>query len=280
MKKASFIFTIVLLPITFFGTEHILPGARSAALSNASVTLQDTWSTLHNQAGLGFVRNITSGIYYENRFLLKELSTRGAAVAIPLKTGTFGFSVNAFGYSLYRENKYNLSFAKAFSNMFSIGMALDYLHTQLSEGNENYSAIVGEAGILIKIHKDLLLGAHLYNPTRSRLGKNTTERIPTVMRLGINYSFSSRVMFVLETEKDLSQKPRFKAGIEYQPLPHFYLRAGISNNPILSTFGTGLQLRNFQIDLSATYHQALGVTPQLGLTYLVVKKEKTDRDDP
>lgn len=279
MKNAFFLSTLLCTSTALWGNETLPVGARSSSLANASVTLSDTWSTVNNQAGLGFVHDLYTGVYYENRFLLKELSTRSAAVAIPLKTSTLGFSFINFGYELYQENKYSVSFAKAFSTNFSMGAALDYLHTRISEENGGLSVLTGEIGMLVKLRKDLLLGFHLYNPTRSRLGKNTTERIPTLLKMGINYSFSSRVSFLFETEKDLSKKPLFKAAIEYLPLSHFYLRAGVSSNPSLSAFGFGFQLKNFQIDISSSYHQTLGINPQLGLSYLFIKKEKTDRDD-
>jgi hypothetical protein len=279
MKKYSFLLiSFFIFTATPARNETFPAGARAAALGNASATLNDPWSASRNQAGLGFVHQPSAGIYYENRFLLKELSIRSAALAIPFKAGTIGMSLTDLGYALYKESKYSLFFAKAFSETVSFGMALDYLHTSIAEGNGNFAAIVVEIGMQAKLRKDLVIGAHLYNPTRSRLGKNTSDRIPSVLQLGIGYSFSSTVFLTAETEKDISQKAVFKAGIEYQPVHNFYLRIGISTEPVLTTFGFGVAVKNFQIDLSAHYHQTLGVTSHLGLTYLFKKSDKTVRD--
>jgi hypothetical protein len=258
--------------------ENFPAGARASALGNAAAALSDTWSAVHNHAGLGFVRTPAAGIYYENRFLIKELSTRSAVLAIPVKAGTLGFSLSDFGYAHYKESKFNLSVAKAFSKTFSMGLALDYLHTRIAESNGNFSAVVGEIGMQAKLSKNLVIGSHLYNPTRSRLGRNTNERIPTILQVGIGYFFSPSVFVTVETEKNISKKAILKAGIEYQPLSNFYLRIGISTEPVLTTFGLGLSIKNFQIDLSANYHQTLGMTSQLGLTYLFTKSDKTVRD--
>src|ERR1035437_8115885 len=114
MKKIYFLILIICITITAkAGNEDFPIGARSAAMGNASVSLSDVWSVQHNQAGLGFVRNVSAGVYYENRFLLKELSVKGGVFAMPVKGGTFGLCITNFGYSLYSENKYSLSFAKA-----------------------------------------------------------------------------------------------------------------------------------------------------------------------
>lgn len=269
------VFTISSILCAYGGNENFPVGARSAALSDASVSLSDVWSAHQNQAGLGFVRDVSAGVYYENRFLLKALSLKGAAIALPVKGGAFGLAVSNFGYALYSENKYSISFAKAFSNKFSVGIAMDYLTTKIAEGYGSKGGLAAEVGIQSKPIKGLTIGAHVFNPTRAKLADYNDERIPTILRLGLDYNFSNKVTVVIETEKDISKKARFKAGIEYKAVKEFYLRAGIGTNPTLSSFGFGLNLKNFKVDVSASYHQVLGISPQFGLTYLFQKSKTT-----
>ncbi len=274
MKKYLFILCAITIFITAKANNENFPiGAHSSAMGNASVSFSDVWSTHHNQAGLGFVRDILAGAYYENRFLLKELSVKGAVVALPVKSGTFGLLISNFGYSLYSENKYSLSFAKAFGDKLSAGIAMDCLTTKIAEGYGSKNIFAAEIGIQAKPLKGLTIGAHVFNPTREKLADYNNERIPTILRLGVNYNFSDKVILAIETEKDISRKAIFKAGIEYKAVKGFYLRVGITTNPTLSSFGFGINLKNFKIDLSSSYHQTLGFSPQLGLTY-VFKKGK------
>src|SRR5262245_32501275 len=103
-----YIVLFVLLTSTqfLFATDNYSVGARSAAVANASVTYSDAWSTYHNQACLAWVKNITAGVYYENRFLVTDLGLRSAAVAVPVtKVGTFGLNATVFGYTQYSEKK-------------------------------------------------------------------------------------------------------------------------------------------------------------------------------
>ncbi len=254
------------------GNENFPIGARSAAMGNASVSLSDAWSAQQNQAGLGFMKDISAGVYYENRFLLKELSLKGAVIAIPVKGGAFGLCISNFGYSAYSENKYCFSFAKAFSERFSMAIAMDYLTTKIAEGYGSKGAFAAEIGIQSKPIKGLTIGAHIFNPTRAKLSDYNNERIPTIIRLGADYNFSDKVTLAVETEKDMALKSIFKAGIEYKAVKEFYLRAGMGTNPSLSSFGFGLNLKNLKIDISANYHQVLGFSPQFGLTYVFNKK--------
>src|SRR6218665_990551 len=162
------------------GNEDYPIGARASAMGNASVSLCDMWSTHHNQAGLGFVRDIGAGVYYENRFMIKEISVRGGTVAVPVKAGTFGLCITNFGYSQYHENKYSLSFAKAFGDKFSAGIAMDYLTTKIAEGYGSKGVLAAEAGIIAKPLKGLTIGAHVFTPTRAKISAYDDERLPTV----------------------------------------------------------------------------------------------------
>ena len=275
MKKSYL--TILCIATAFFskaGNEDLPLGARSSGMGNASVSLSDVWSAHHNQAGLGFVRDISAGAYYENRFLLKELSIKGGVVALPVKGGTFGLCISNFGYTLYHENKYSLSFAKAFGDKLSAGIAMDYLTTKIGEGYGSKGVLAAEFGIQAKPLKGLTIGAHVFNPTRAKLADYNNERLPTVIRFGGDYNFSDKVKVAVETEKDIAQKAIFKAGIEYKPVKELYLRAGIGTNPTLTSFGFGLNLKSIKIDVSANYHQTLGFSPQIGLTYILKKETK------
>lgn len=257
------------------GNENNLLGARSSGMGNASVSLSDAWSANQNQAGLGFVRDISAGAFYENRFMLKEISVKGGVVALPVKGGTFGLAISNFGYSLYSENKYSLSFAKSFGDKLSAGVAIDYLTTKIAEGYGSKGVLAGEFGIQAKPLKGLTLGAHVFNPTRTKISSYDDERLPTVFRFGGDYNFSDLVTVAVETEKDLAEKAIFKAGLEYKPVKELYLRVGVGTNPTLTSFGFGINLNNFKIDIAANYHQTLGISPQLGLTYVFKKAATT-----
>ena len=242
-------------------------GARSAALGGYNVTLSDVWSTNNNQAGLGFIEDISGGIYYENRFLLSETSYKAGAFVMPVKAGALGLSVSSFGYELYNETKAGLSYGQHFGDKFSVGVQLNYLNTKLTQEYGSKTAVTGAIGAIAKLSKELTLGVHLYNPSRSKLTNDNNERIPTIMKLGVEYKFSDKVMFVVSTEKDVDFDARVNAGIEYHITEMFYLRGGISTNPTQYAFGAGMQLKHFKVDLSSSFHQTLGMTPAISIIY-------------
>lgn len=249
--------------------DHNSPaGARAAALGNSGVTYKDIWASFHNQAGLAFLKEPVAGISHERRFMFSELSSNSAAFALPTKeSGTFALSVSHFGYKLYNEQKVGLAYAKSFGDKVSAGVQFDYLGTSIAEGYGSKSAFTVEAGIQAMLVKNLWLGAHIYNPNKAKLADYNKEKIPSVLSLGLNYSFSDKVNIGVETKKDLDAAAIIKAGIEYHPVKQLYLRGGIATDPLLSSFGFGLVLQNFVIDVAAAYHQNLGFSPNISLAY-------------
>ncbi len=261
-----FIF-VVLAPVAHAGDNDPL-GARSAGFAQSGVALRgDLWSVHNNQAGLAYINTFQAGLFYENRFLLKELSMKAFGAALPIKAGVFGLEASSFGYSQYSQNKLGLAFAKKLGERFSASVQLDYLQTRIAENYGTGSAVAGELGILAEPVKNLYLGFHVFNITRSKLNGNVSERLPMVMRLGALYKFSEKVFVTLEAEKDIEYKPSIRGGLEYHPVKSFYLRAGAASNPGLTAFGFGLEFNKFRLDFASTFHSTLGFSPQAGIQY-------------
>jgi len=250
------------------GDGTIATGARSSATGGASLTYHDLWSAFNNQAGLGKVKGFSAGVTNEFRFLVPELSVRGLAIALPVKNaGVFGVSISYFGYSVYNEKKIGLAYSRAFGDKVSAGLQIDYLSTHLAESYGDRHAFTAEAGIQVLLLKNLVIAAHVYNPTRTKLSDYDDERFPTTLKAGLSYTFSEKLIVSAESEKSICEHNIFKAGVEYHIVKPLYLRCGLSTNPGLYSFGFGLRIGKLEVDMASTYHQVLGFSPQVSLTY-------------
>ncbi|PCH98760.1 MAG: hypothetical protein COB85_01035, partial [Bacteroidetes bacterium] len=223
------------------GVDNFAIGARSAAMANSSVMLSGAWAAHHNQAGLTKVEYVTGGIYYENRFGIKELGLSAGLVVLPVNFwdgGVFGLSFSYFGYSMYNDMKIGLAYAKKLGDRYSVGIQFDYLRTSIGEDYGNKGTVAVEVGLQAELIDDLNIGVHIFNPTRAKAAEYkvqdvvTTERIPTILRFGLSYTFSEKVILTAEVEKDVYTKPSIKAGIEYQAIKQLYLRGGVSSYPV------------------------------------------------
>ncbi len=270
--RSIFVSLLLFPTVLLAGNDNNHHGGRSAGLGHTSVTLSDVWSTHHNQAGLGWLTNPEMGVFYQNRFLIKEMSYMGGAFALPTNSGTFGLSYSNFGYSLYGESKTGLAYGMKFSDRVAGGIQVNYHSIRLGNnyGSRNTASV--ELGLQSKITQQLSIGCHVFNPTQSKLDDYNDERIPTIIRLGLNYAFSDKVFLAIETEKDIDFNPVFRAGIEYKANDKIYFRGGIGTNPTLAAFGVGINHQSFKIDIASTYHQVLGFTPEISLNYQIDKK--------
>ena len=242
-------------------------GARSTGIGGASVTLQDFWSTFNNQAGLAYVENIEVGLAYESRFSLNELSLKSLAIAIPTNSGVFGFAATSFGFSDYAESKYGLSYGRLLAENISLGGQINYQSIRLPGAYGSWSTVSGELGLQAKITNELSIGAHVVNPAKIKITENPDERLSSIIKIGSAYQFSEKVMAAMEVEKVIDQDASLKTGIEYLFSDNIYLRGGIGTGPVKTNFGFGYYTNNLKFDAAVWYHQILGFSPSLSLSY-------------
>lgn len=264
------IFWLLVLLITqtgFAAGERFAAGGRSLALGSASVALCDLWSLCNNQAGAAWLKRVSVGLGFENRFLLKELMYKQVGFALPLKAGTIGLVANHSGTGQYSEMKAGLSFARKFGKYFSVGIQLTYLRIHISEDYGNKNLVSCEIGLMYHADRHLTVGVQLLNPVPVKINDYPMEQLPGLIVAGISYSFSRDFMATLEAEKDLEHPLILRAGAEYHMVSHAYARIGISTNPTSFSFGFGLEFGRITIDMASGYHQALGFSPSGSVIY-------------
>lgn len=254
-------------------------GARGAAMGNASVTFTDVNSIFSNQAGLAFLEKLSFTVYSESRFLTTGIHSFLFAGAYPHeKMGTFGLAIHYFGVEAYREQKIGIAYARKLFKNLSLGVQVDYLGIQIPEyGSAN--TLTFELGILAKVNDELSLGAHAYSPVRVPVNLDSNadfDKISPVFKMGAAYSPSKQVTLTGEMEKNLDYPFRGKMGIEYCPISVLVIRGGVGTRPFLMSFGLGIRLKSLDIAIASSYHQVLGFTPNLSLSYAVGKVAKTE----
>jgi hypothetical protein len=262
-----FFYLFILFPLTG-QTDNSPLGARSKAMGGTSITLNDTWSCQNNQAGLASIKNASVGAYSENRFLIRQLALSGIAAAVPVKKGCFGLSYSSFGYSAYKESKLGLAYSIFLTDFFSVGVQLDYLHTGIADIYGTRNTFTVETGFQARINKQLIAAAHIYNPNRARLSNYPSQRIPSQLKMGLQYSFSEKMIALLEANYSSNQPININCGLEYIPAANVYIRSGASSSPTQFSFGTGFRYKEIVIDVCSSYHLLLGFSPAISFNYI------------
>ncbi|MDW8418881.1 MAG: hypothetical protein RML37_05665 [Chitinophagales bacterium] len=260
--------------------DNFTAGARATGMGDASLTLSDVFSTTTNQAGLAFAEGFSGGIYADRRFLNASINNFNGALALCFgdKIGSFGISANYYGYKFFNETKLGLAYARKLGSKFAVGLQFDYLRMFIAENGQR-QFFTFETGMQYKPWKFLTLGAHIYNPIPYKVEKVFGERLPTIIRFGLGYEPSRTVLVAVEYQQDIHYKPQFKSGIEYRPIKYFSLRGGVQTSPFSASFGFGGAVAGARLDVSASYHPVLGITPQLSLIYTYLKKKKPAHEE-
>lgn len=241
-------------------------GARSTALASTSVCLNDAWAYFHNPGALARVERFSAGVYYESRFLLRELQTQGLAITVPAGKGAFSLGARMSGYELYRTVRSGLGYSLALSEKVSAGIQVNAHHLRFGGNYGQQTTATAEAGLLVDLSSKWKLGASVLNIGRQRISP-LNDRIATTFRLGTQYLISQKVSFLLEAEKQVSADPRFKCAVEYRPVEVLVFRFGAHNAPAQLAFGVGYRKKGCCIDLGSSWNPLLGWTPVAGFTY-------------
>lgn len=268
IKGISVCMFLLLLYKSLYSIENYPAGARAGGLSGASVTLSDVWSAFHNQAGLARLNSVSGGIFYESRFMVEELQTVSGTLAIPVKSGCFGFSFLQFGKNSFRENKFGVAFSKSLTTGLSAGIQLDYLTRILPEDLTYRGFATFEGGIDYNIGSSLVIGAHIFNPIRNGIDYDSgKDKMPAIFRAGIHYYFNDLVLLIVEIQDSKGASALVKSGVEFSPVRNLFLRFGASGKPLSYSAGIGYKTGRISTDISFSYHGVLGLTPAVSIQF-------------
>ncbi len=239
---------------------------RYAGLGAYSKKFIDVFSGTNNQAAFAQIKTGGLGVYGERRFMLEELNQFTAVVTMPTSSGTFALQGDYFGFSSFNENQLGLAYARSVSSRVDVGVKFNYNSVRIA-GYGNATAINFEAGAIFHLTDKLHTGLHVYNPLSSKLGKNNTEKLASIYKAGIGYEASDRVFVSTEIVKQEDQPINVNAGLQYKLDDKIFTRAGISTQTSNSYIGVGFQFGFVRVDVNASYHPQLGVTPGLLLIF-------------
>jgi len=254
-------------PVTSFSQGgSVVAGGRTAAMAGAGVNLKDVFAVTNNIAGITGLKKMAVGVYAQNRFNLKALSTVSLLGVYPLaKAGAVGLEFSRFGDKLYNEQQVGLGFAHQLGTV-SLGIKATLWQVHLEELGSKRTVAFSLGG-QSEIIPNLVVGAHLFNLNQAKLAAYQNERLPTRMTAGLTYKPNQKILVSLQTDKSLTAAANFKAGIEYFVIPKLGFRTGISSATQSATGGFGFKAKSFQVDYALGGHAVLGISNHVSASY-------------
>ncbi|MEI6049761.1 MAG: hypothetical protein WCS03_12730 [Bacteroidota bacterium] len=241
-------------------------GAGEAGTGYVCIMKNGFWSSFHNQPLLAYNNSFSFGFNYENRFSIKELGTRSAAITIPVGKASLGAVYSHFGYTDYKRDMTGLACGLKLSDKIYAGVQIDYFLERASGEYENNQSVTFETGLLVIPSENIRLGVHLFNPVPNSLRKSF---LPTTLIIGAGTDLSKTLFAGVEAEMSSGSKLIIRTGFEYEAAKKFWLRGGFSTNNSSFSFGLGYLAKIAQIDFGFVTHEKLGITSSVSLVFKI-----------
>ncbi len=229
------------------------------------------FASFANTATLAGSTSFSAGAYGEKKFLLQELASFSGACIVPAQSGVFGIQLHNFGNGSYNEFRGGISYARSLNEKLDVGVGFNYNFLSL-QGYGSSSVVSADVGIIFHFTEQLHGGIQLSNLTRSFINKSKEDRLFSLYSFGVGYDVSDKLFITTEVEKYSNLPASLNASLQYTFVNTLFAKGGIATSNSTVFFGTGILIDNFfKIELVASLHPQLGLTPGLMLVY---KKEK------
>jgi hypothetical protein len=276
LRKISAIF-IFLFSANFVEGQSVRTpvSASYIGLGAYSVNHVDVFSVTSNPAALAQIKDPAAGVFGEKRFLLAETNFYSAIVAVPSKHGNFAFQADYFGFKNYNESQLGIAYARNVGSKLDLGIKFNYYSFRIP-GFESPSAVNFEIGAVAHLTEKLNAGIHFYNPVGGQLSKTENDKLAAIYSFGIGYEASDNFLISTEIEKQEDMPVNVNAAVQYHFAQQFFARFGIASQNESPFAGAGILWNQFRLDVTASYHPQLGLSP--GLMLIVhFKKQQNEQ---
>jgi hypothetical protein len=269
-------------------------GAVAQGMGNITAIQKDATALLNNVANVSNFNHYKAFLAYDLRHNQQSFQTISMGFIAPLdfskknqnnnnenletkeiqpqnpkklpKYGVIGLALGRFGDNLYNEQKISLAYAHQIEGA-SVGIKVHYAQQYIKDFGSRGNFVV-EIGGNVTLSKEFQAFFSAYNLTGSILKSDFGEnlRIPSLVRVALQYQPTQNLRIATELEKDLRYDPFLKIGAEYQPTKNFFLRTGIqTTQQIVLNGGAGFQARKWRFDYSLASQSILGLSHSLAL---------------
>ncbi len=217
-----------------------------------------------NPASIAHENKLRGTVFYTpSPFQLDQLAGYGMIVTDNISIGTFGFGVQSFGFSLYRETIGSISAAYPVSNEIAVGASFHLYHLSIERYGTGIRPVI-DIGALYSLADAITIGTSIQNVTGSSFGGD--DDIPQKISSGFSLSIEQLVMVTADIVKDIRYPVYSNGSIEIYPHELLTLRFGIDGSSSMFSAGIAINLFSIQFNYGVSSHPILGLTHTIGVT--------------
>jgi len=249
-------------------------GGESSGVGGCFVLMAEPVSFLYSPIAIGDIKETTLGTAFDNKFLVKGLSTSAVVIAVPITQNfisALGYS--RFGSSVYAVNHFAVGGSKSLTEYIELGVRFDF-HSE-TYGNDDRSILKYSAAIAAKYKfSNDLIAAVLVNEPFSYINNKPPVKPYSDRSLHIGLSKKSqKLQLGISVDMPAAYQPEVTIGIIYFSGLKFKLFSGVSTGPNVFSFGFGYSNDRWAFSTSSSYHPHIGFSPS---TSLIFSFDKSD----
>ncbi len=236
-----------------------------------SLSHADFLAAIRQTAALANLRTPGVGVAGIRPFLLTGSGRYCMQAAVPLPSGTAGLKADLTGGMGCSTTQLGLAYARNLGTKLSAGLCFNYQQIRIP-GYGEASAPGVEAGVILRLTRELQAGVQCINPVSGKWGAGKMERLPAIYVMGFGYEASAIFYCSAEIIKEEEQPAIAAVSFQYKPHARFILRAGMNTGTAVTWAGAGFQFSRCRFDLFVSFHPQLGITPGTGVLFYFKKK--------
>ena len=212
-RKWTILLTLLLSALFLQGQNDSLLSERNPSKYSITDVYLLTLSQDNGAAGC-YLSHSALTAYFDNRFLVKEMMTKGLGAVFRKGQNGFLMDCQHFGYSRYGELSARVGYCCRFGQHIAFGLRFQYLMMHSSE-NQCVHSISFDLSAYATIGKNIGLGFAVMNPARLKVGITGKNVLPIRLQFDINYKIGKQILLFARVEKELKSAFCIEAGAAY-----------------------------------------------------------------
>ncbi len=249
---------------------------QSVSAANTSVSDTKNRTAFHNPACFAYEHKPELTSSFESHYISTSLAVKSLSFAYPTKYFTGGLAFYHYGFSVFHEMNTGIFFARNFSDAFTMGLQFNYHSVYLAQSNKYRGMLYPQMGVHIPLNNRFLIACHIINPFASNIkSENRNITLPSLSSMGIAYSFSEKLTWRFQLDKEIRSAYRLATAFDYQFTKHTRFQLGISHQDyLISAIGFGINIKAFAFDIATETHPILGLNVISQLRYQIFCEKK------
>jgi len=263
------VFRILILTLmSFRSVAQQFSPAPFLGMGKAALAQDGVFALSENPAGIANIQSTTLSAAFQRHFMASDITSQCLLAAFPVFSGTaFGVSLTNHGiFDVTSLLQTGATYARAFGPNILTSITANY-HQHSVQKYGLSTAFSADLGLQLLWSEKVAAGFFFRNISGNRFASTLDQRIPREVGGGFYYRLSEELQLAADLLKEFPHRLVYRGGFSYFPDRRFAVRAGALSNPLQYTAGTTFRTEKWQFDLASVFHERLGSSPQMSVSY-------------